>query len=345
MTSAIEVGLGAISAQGVSADRAESHAALVSTLELCRYAEQVGLDSVWASEHHFTADGYLPSPLTLLAAVAGVTERIRLSTNVLIAPLYSPVRLAEDAGVIDQLSCGRLMLGLGLGYRESEFRGLKIPLGHRAEQLEAALTVLRAASRGIALGELDGFADDTPSITPLPYDETGPELLVGAFAEVGIRRARRLADGWIAPELAHPRQLEKRLAMLDLDSLDRPFHIALTMNAFTAARDAWSIVKPGNELVARQYRAWLTASGDLPQLNGKGFDSDSATDGRPPQFVAGTPDECIEQLRPWWQVLQALPPSVTAHLTLRMSFPGVTDEATRESVRMLAQEIVPALRD
>src|SRR5438105_7949732 len=98
-------------------------------LELVRQAEALGFDSAWVSEHHGTSDGYLPSLLTMLAAFAAVTERIELGTGVVLTPLHDPIRLAEDCAVVDQLSAGRLILGLG--WREEEFRMLRIPIKER----------------------------------------------------------------------------------------------------------------------------------------------------------------------------------------------------------------------
>ena len=90
-------------------------------LALARAAEQAGFDAFWVSEHHGLPDGYLPSPLVLLAALATGTETITLGTGLALAPLHHPLRLAEDAAVVDHLSGGRLLLGLGLGYAAHEY--------------------------------------------------------------------------------------------------------------------------------------------------------------------------------------------------------------------------------
>ncbi|MDQ1463513.1 MAG: hypothetical protein QOC73_454, partial [Actinomycetota bacterium] len=87
------------------------------TLEMCEEAELLGCESVWLTEHHLFDDGYLPQPLTFAAAVAARTQRMRIGTGILIAPLHNPVEVAEQAAVVDILSDGRLDLGIGAGYR------------------------------------------------------------------------------------------------------------------------------------------------------------------------------------------------------------------------------------
>ena len=97
------------------------------TIEQVALLDRLGLDQVWFSEHHFVEDGYLPSFAPVAGAVAAVTSRMRISTNIAIVPFSHPLRLAEDLAVLDQLSGGRIEFGAGLGYAPHEFKALRLP--------------------------------------------------------------------------------------------------------------------------------------------------------------------------------------------------------------------------
>src|SRR5262245_42764709 len=111
-------------------------------------AEELGFDSLWQTEHHFTDDGYLPSMLPMLAALAARTQRVTIGTYVLLAPFPHPINLAEDAAVTDVISRGRLRLGLGLGYRHEEFEGFDIPRNERLGRTLETIEILRRAWTG-----------------------------------------------------------------------------------------------------------------------------------------------------------------------------------------------------
>ncbi len=92
-----------------------------STLDLCEEADELGIDSIWVTEHHGFDDGYLTQPFTMAAAIAARTTRARIGTGVALAPLHSAVEIAEQAAIVDLISGGRFELGLGAGYRPPEF--------------------------------------------------------------------------------------------------------------------------------------------------------------------------------------------------------------------------------
>src|SRR5260370_37281343 len=108
-------------------------------------AEELGFDSLWLTEHHFTDDGYLPSMIPMASALAARTQRVTIGTYVLLVPLYHPVTLAEDAAVTDVISNGRLRLAFGLGYRPQEFEGFGIPRSERLGRKNETLQILRRA--------------------------------------------------------------------------------------------------------------------------------------------------------------------------------------------------------
>ncbi|HEX2172815.1 MAG TPA: LLM class flavin-dependent oxidoreductase, partial [Dehalococcoidia bacterium] len=114
------------------------------SIDQAELADELGYDSVWTTEHHFLEDAYLPSPLIASAAIAARTRQIRIAQGILLLPLYThPVRLAEDAAVVDVISRGRLILGVGLGYREYEYAGLGLSMRQRRSLMEEGLEVVR----------------------------------------------------------------------------------------------------------------------------------------------------------------------------------------------------------
>ena len=111
-------------------------------------AEDLGFDSVWLTEHHFTDDGYTPSPLVLAGAIGARTTRMRIGTNLMILPLQDPIRIAEDAATLSLITGGRFDLGVGGGYRQLEFDQFGRDLRHRPSLMEVAVEIIRRAWRG-----------------------------------------------------------------------------------------------------------------------------------------------------------------------------------------------------
>jgi len=165
-------------------------------LEMCEWADQRGALFVSLSEHHGAVDDYLPSPLVMAAAVAARTKSMRIGINALIAPFHDPLRLAEDAAVVDLLSGGRLDLTIAGGYVKSEFDMFGVALSERPAKVEEAVATLRAAWSA----EPFQFRGRTVRVRPSPARPGGPRIMLGGTSEAAARRAARIADGFVPSE-------------------------------------------------------------------------------------------------------------------------------------------------
>jgi len=164
----VEVGVGLWTMQSTRAHPVQATAAYRRVVEDARRAESLGLASLWTAEHHAWYDGWCPRLMEALAPVAAATERVRLGTAILVAPLHDPRRLAADAAALHRLSGGRLVLGVGQGHRDAEFDLFGLARPARARLLDAALDQLEAA---------------------------GPTILLGGMSEAAVARAARRGHG------------------------------------------------------------------------------------------------------------------------------------------------------
>ena len=163
-----------------------------AALEMAEWGERAGCVSVIVSEHHGSPDGYLPSPLMMLAAMGARTTTLRLSVAALIAPFHDPLRLAEDLLVLDHLTRGRIDLIVAAGYVPGEFEMFGAPMNERARRVTETVRTIQ----GAFTGEPFEFRGRTVHLTPAPYG-AGPSITHGGSSEPAARRAARLGVGFI----------------------------------------------------------------------------------------------------------------------------------------------------
>lgn len=158
-------------------------------------AESFGYESFWLPENHFNPAA-IPDPLMLLAAVAAGTDKIRLATTSYLLPLRNPLQAAEQVAVLDQLSAGRVTLGIGRGYAPAMLKAFNVTPSEKRQRFEHCLGVMRQAWSGepVVLDD-DG---DSVVLHPLPVQRPHPPLWVAAFGPKALAQAGRLGLPYLA---------------------------------------------------------------------------------------------------------------------------------------------------
>jgi alkanesulfonate monooxygenase SsuD/methylene tetrahydromethanopterin reductase-like flavin-dependent oxidoreductase (luciferase family) len=176
-------------------------------------AERLGYDGFALTEHHFWYDGYCPSLLPVLAAIAQRTETIRLLPCALLLPLRNPLRVAEEIAVVDHLCRGRLTLGLGYGYRSEEFEGFGLSKQGRGSRFSEIIEILRLAfgKRKLSFAGKYYSYDDV-SVYPKPLQQPSPPLwLAGGGQAATARRAGQLGLSYCVAAVSQPFERVKEL--------------------------------------------------------------------------------------------------------------------------------------
>jgi alkanesulfonate monooxygenase SsuD/methylene tetrahydromethanopterin reductase-like flavin-dependent oxidoreductase (luciferase family) len=162
-------------------------------LEEMAYADELGFDSIWLAEHHFSNYGYCPNPLTLAVKASAVTKHVRIGTAVLVLPFWHPLRLAEEIALADVLTEGRLDVGVARGYQNYEFDRLGLRIEDSRSRSDETLEVLLKALRGVGITH-EGKHFQIPETTtfPRPIQQPHPPVWLAASSDESIETAVRL---------------------------------------------------------------------------------------------------------------------------------------------------------
>jgi alkanesulfonate monooxygenase SsuD/methylene tetrahydromethanopterin reductase-like flavin-dependent oxidoreductase (luciferase family) len=309
-----------------------------------QYAEEIGFDSIWLTEYHFSEDQRLPSPFPFLAAIAARTDRIRLGTAVLCLPYHDPLRVAEDAAVVDNLSDGRLNLGIAVGSTPGAFETFCIsPRERFGRTLEAAALIERC------FYETEPFDHDgkyfhyrSVLVTTKPVQARVP-IWWGGTGPQGVRRAAKRGYNL----LAMSRSYDEALVQAGRDPKDFGTTESLVMHLADTRDRAWDEAKEGLrwhcEFSLRHTGAISTDDGPLNVLppagqlrNLKGL---RRFPGETP-FIIGTPDDALELLLP----LRDGRKGRLTQLIFSCRLAGVESPKVRRSLALFAEHCMPELR-
>ena len=178
-------------------------------------AEALGFEASFLVEHHFTGIGQVSAPLALLAWVAARTTRLRIGTAVIVLPWHNPVVLAEEAATLDLMSGGRLDLGVGRGYRFTEFQGFAMDFAEADARFEEALGLIRKAWTADARFSHQGrfWRFDNILVEPPPLQKPHPPIWIAAGSERSIRRTAALGANLLLDQFAPASSIAARIAL------------------------------------------------------------------------------------------------------------------------------------
>jgi alkanesulfonate monooxygenase SsuD/methylene tetrahydromethanopterin reductase-like flavin-dependent oxidoreductase (luciferase family) len=334
----MQLGTGLFTCQQRPDDDRSMAAIYDEMLDLGRVIDDAGLDSAWVSEHHFADDGYLSGVTPALGALAAVTDDVELGPCIALAPLYDPVRLAEDLATIDLLADGRATLGLAIGSNPREFEAFGVPIEERVERLRDTMAVCRGAWSPGPLDYDSPFHDVSPDVDVTPKPDSDVPIVLGGGAKPAVRRAARVGDGWIAPSSISLEGIEKRVDDIRRvraeEDVSGDFQVYVICHGFVddSREAAWAAMRDGYFYIQRRYEE-LFSGESVAEL------SSSRKEELKEQAVFGTPDQVIEELEGYREAA-----GDDVHVIFRTYHPGTGTDRMAECIRRLGDDVRPALQ-
>jgi probable F420-dependent oxidoreductase len=308
-------------------------------LEQIVYAERLGFDSVWLTEHHFVEDGYTPSVLTLAAAIAARTTRLRIGTWVLLLPLHHPLRVAEDAATVDILSDGRLDLGLGLGYRREEFAAFGVDRRQRGRLMDEGVELLRRAwtEERVTFAGRFYAVEDLP-VTPRPVQRPHPPLWLAARGEAPARRAARFGAGLLG--LGGPEVYQAYAAALRERGVVPAGMPVLGYHPLVVTDDperTWAQLRERVHYTGALYDRWYGEAADRPADVAR-LQTPDDPEVRRTTWTIGTADEVTAAIRGWQQTVPY------THLIFFATPAGLPPAQTTPWLEQFARQVIPRFK-
>jgi alkanesulfonate monooxygenase SsuD/methylene tetrahydromethanopterin reductase-like flavin-dependent oxidoreductase (luciferase family) len=314
---------------------------IAELIEQVKLARDLGFDSISASQHYLAAPFQYFQPIPLLARIAAESGEMTLITNILLLPLYNPVDLAEQLATLDIICDGRLVCGVGLGYRDVEYTVFGVERASRVSRFEEALTLLtRLWTEDEVSCEGEHFRLDRARMTLKPVQRPRPPIWIAASSTAGIKRAARLGDAWTIAGHATLATLKHQVQFYrnTLQALGKPFpeDFPLSKELFIAPdrRTALCEAQPYLEAKYRAYSQW-GQDRELPATETFVVPFETLVQDR---FILGDPDDCIRQIHTHQEQL-----GVT-HMKFRVHWPGMPHELVMRTIRLLGEKVLPACR-
>ena len=310
------------------------------TIEQIKTSDQIGLDYVWLTEHHFSSVPYVPdvdgeycicaSPFAMACAVAMVTKNVRIGSAIKILALDHPLRTAEEVAMADLLSNGRIDFGVGLGYRKYEFDGFRIDIEEKLPRYQEALDIILKAWSGEEFS-FKGKYWDIPNVrlVPLPLQKPHPPVWLASrytprdVVDFALGGGFKLLSAWQSAE-----QLRTSYTMLEEAQAEKGVtervDFGCIRHIYVADSDA-----EAQKVAPEQIDYYLKSTRQFRPVG----------DHERGQMIFGGPETCIQKIKELEEHARV------NTLLCWMNFGELSQEQILRSMKLFASEVVPALRD
>ncbi|MBT3426690.1 MAG: LLM class flavin-dependent oxidoreductase [Gammaproteobacteria bacterium] len=301
-------------------------------VEQVKWLDTIGAELVWFTEHHFIEDGYLPSWVPVAGALSSVTSNVCFGTDICLMPFNHPVRLAEDLAVLDNLTEGRVELGLGMGYAPHEFAGFGIPVSRRVSLMDEGIEVLQHCFTGEKFsysGKRYQFKD--VQIKPGYVQAGGPPLWIAAMSEAGAFRAARYQTHFL-PQGSRKASFDPWVNAVTSAGRTTQAHRVGIIRSILVSNDPesdWQQIREAERYRMALYRRFFKESGE-----GFGDPGEQV----PQTWIVGDAEHCVTQLLSFIAEF-----GITDIVSMAMP-PGLRANQMNDSLAALFQQVVPELK-
>jgi probable F420-dependent oxidoreductase len=316
----------------------QGQASFEETLRECERAEEAGFDSIWLGEHHNNSI-LNPAPLIGLTAIAARTRRVRLGTAVLLLPLYHPLMVAEEGAMLDMISGGRLILGVGAGYAPEEFDAFAVSIKERGSRLEEGASLLhRLWTEEKVTYRGTHYRVDNATVLPRPIQRPRPPIWFGAWTKPAIHRAARLGEAWLAGPSANLAELAGCASLYRKACRETgrgEAEVALFRYIFVASSTKQAISAAGDSFIQAYETMYFRWPHPVVKRPTGTLTIERLAEDR---IIFGDPRTCVQEITRFQKELGL------QHLVCRFSVPGISRAACQTSLDLFTREVMPALR-
>jgi alkanesulfonate monooxygenase SsuD/methylene tetrahydromethanopterin reductase-like flavin-dependent oxidoreductase (luciferase family) len=335
----MKVGLFVTNQQPLDADMVS---ALGDQIAMVHVARDRGWNSLLSGQHYLNeGNNKQLQTVPFLARLAAEAGEMTIGLGILLLNLHNPVYTAETVATLDIITRGNFIFGVGLGYRDVEFDAFGVPKGERVKRFEEYLALVqRLWTEDSVSYEGPGCRLDEVRMNIRPVQKPRPPIWMAANNDPAVKRAARLADAWFINPHATIDTIRRQMAVyraeLKAAGKDSPRELPVIKEVYCAKDRATALAMAGPYLLAK-YRDYAKWGQDKVMPDNTDFNRslEELIEGR---FILGSPEQCYDQLEPYWQEFGV------NHIVIRTHWAGMPLSTALASMRLISDELLPALQ-